>query len=557
MADRPSAPRAPDAETEYRGRRWALIFGLVVMGLTSIPYILGFAMQNPGWVFTGFVFGVEDGNSYIAKMLTGAAGEWLFRTPYSIYPQNGVLAFPFYIWLGKLGFAPGLHEQLVVLYHLFRICAGVLAIVATYDFVAIFVKGYRNRQLATALSILGGGLGWVLLLLGEANFLGSYPLEFYSPETFGFLSIYGLPHLALARATLLWGIKFYLQSPESDAASSTRSGIKVGLLWLTTSLAQPLTGLVMGYVVALHLCLSYLKLLWLRLRKRRIDNNLTIPYLKTASIAACFALPYLLYNAYAFSTDPFLQSWTDQNIIQSPHPLHYIFAYGWMLPLALPGAVDIIRKYPWQGWLPVGWFFSFPLLAYLPVNLQRRLVEGVWTALVVLAIVGLEWAAERRTKPIPRQIIWLYFAPIFMSSLLLLSGGVRSALTPREPLFRPNLEISAFQYLSEVVEDNDVVLAAYTTGNPLPAWAPVHMIIGHGPESVGLKELSGQITKFYSQYTADTFRQEYISEHGVDYVFWGPNERQLGSWEPFSNDFLERIYSAGGYEIYLTRQDMQ
>ncbi len=527
------------------------------MGATTVPYILGFALQNTEWVFTGFVFGVEDGNSYIAKMLSGAAGEWLFRTPFTIYPQNGVLAFPFYIWLGKLGSAPGLHEQLVVLYHLFRICAGVLAIIATYDFIAIFIKRYRNRQLATVLAILGGGLGWVLLLLGEGSFQGSYPLEFYSPETFGFLSIYGLPHLALARATMLWGIKSYLQSIERDTTSPSRSGIKVGLLWLITSLAQPLTGLIMGYVIALHWGLSYLQSVWLWLHKQSIDNNLTSQYLKTALIAACFALPYLLYNAYVFSSDPFLRSWTDQNIILSPHPIHYILAYGWMLPFALPGAVEIIKKYPWQGWLPVGWFFSFPLLAYLPVNLQRRLVEGVWTALVVLAIVGLEWATAKRAKPISRQMIWLYFAPVFMSSVLLLSGGIKSTLSPQEPLFRPNMEISAFRYLSGVVDDNAVVLAAYRTGNPLPAWAPVRVIIGHGPESVGLKEFSAQITKFFNQQTPDTFRQEFIAVHGVDYVFWGPNERQLGGWEPVDSDYLERIYSVSGYDIFLTRQEME
>ncbi len=557
MDNQRSAAYIPETKPQYRERRWVLIFGLVVMGITSIPYILGFAIQNPDWVFTGFIFGVEDGNSYIAKMLTGAAGEWLFRTPYTIHPQNGVLAFPFYIWLGKLGSTPGLHEQLVVLYHLFRICAGVLAIIATYDFIALFVKGSRNRQLATALVVLGGGLGWVLLTLGEGTTLGSYPLEFFSPETFGFLSIYGLPHLALARATLLWGIIAYLESPKYGNASTTRSGIKVGLLWLITSLAQPLTGLIMGYVIALHWILSSLQSVWRRWRKRSKGDNLTIQYLKTALIAACFSLPYLLYNAYIFSTDPFLRSWTDQNIILSPHPIHYLLAYGWMLPFALPGTVEIVKKYPWQGWLPVGWFFSFPLLAYLPVNLQRRLVEGVWVALVVLAIVGLEWAMEKRTKPIPRQIIWIYFAPVFMSSVLLITGGIKGVLSPQEPLFRPNGEVSAFQYLSGGVDDQPVVLADYRTGNPLPAWAPVRVIIGHGPESVGLKTLSAQITKIFSQHTSDTFRQEFIAEHGVDYVFWGPNERQLGGWEPSLTDYLERIYSANGYEIYLTRQDMQ
>ena len=39
----------------------------------------------------GFIFAVEDGNSYIAKMLSGVQGAWLFRTPYTSMQQGGVL----------------------------------------------------------------------------------------------------------------------------------------------------------------------------------------------------------------------------------------------------------------------------------------------------------------------------------------------------------------------------------------------------------------------------------------------------------------------------------
>ncbi|MGD8633386.1 MAG: hypothetical protein PVF85_07435, partial [Anaerolineales bacterium] len=59
------------------------LFAALVAILTSIPYVLGFAAQGSDWAFTGFVFGVEDGNSYIAKMLLGSSGDWLFRSPYS------------------------------------------------------------------------------------------------------------------------------------------------------------------------------------------------------------------------------------------------------------------------------------------------------------------------------------------------------------------------------------------------------------------------------------------------------------------------------------------
>ena len=53
---------------EYHWLWKAVLFLLI---LTSIPYLIGFARQGSEWRFAGFLFGVEDGNSYIAKMLSG------------------------------------------------------------------------------------------------------------------------------------------------------------------------------------------------------------------------------------------------------------------------------------------------------------------------------------------------------------------------------------------------------------------------------------------------------------------------------------------------------
>jgi hypothetical protein len=49
-------------------RSWVLWLRALVMLATTLPYLLGYAVQGQDWRFTGFVFGVEDGNSYIAKM---------------------------------------------------------------------------------------------------------------------------------------------------------------------------------------------------------------------------------------------------------------------------------------------------------------------------------------------------------------------------------------------------------------------------------------------------------------------------------------------------------
>ncbi len=214
-------------------KRWVLVFATLVMVATTIPYVLAYAGQGPDQRFTGALIGVEDGNSYIAKMLDGSAGAWLFRTPYTTFPQNGLLAFFPYLLLGKLAASPGLHDQLVALFHLFRIAAGILSILAAYDFLSMFLKRESNRRIGTALAAAGGGLGWILILSGLGDWLGSLPLEIYSPESFGFLELYTLPHLALARACLLWGLVCYLRSsPGVPGSSWMRNSATGGMFFL-------------------------------------------------------------------------------------------------------------------------------------------------------------------------------------------------------------------------------------------------------------------------------------------------------------------------------------
>ena len=71
--------------------------------------------------------------------------------------------------------------------------------------------------------------------------MGSGPLEFYSPETFGFLAIYGIPHLVLARALLLFALAVYLEAP-----GSTSAAWKSGVLLAALTLVQPQLGLALA-----------------------------------------------------------------------------------------------------------------------------------------------------------------------------------------------------------------------------------------------------------------------------------------------------------------------
>lgn len=524
--------------------RWLWIFiGITLIG-TTLPYFLGYANQGEGWHFTGFIFGVEDGNSYIAKMLRGASGEWLFRTPYTAIPQDGALVYFPFLFLGKLSAPPGQHEQLVVLFHSFRLLGAALSILASYDFLTAFMREEYWRRWGVLLIVWGGGLGWLLFIFGRTSWLGSMPLDMYSPETFGFLGILGVPHMALARAFLLWGLLYFL-FPEK-APNFLSPGFFVGILWLVMGLMQPLIVVLSWAVVFSFLVVLTMRQYWQSVPKG-IDINWSgvMSWWMRAAQIVLVSAPIVVYTFWRFNSDPVLRQWTSQNQILSPHPMHYLLAYGLLIPFAVRGMRELIKEEAHQNWLLIAWTLALPLLVYAPYVLQRRLAEGYWVALVILALV----AFERSQKEIIRKLRFLLTFAL-PSSLILITGASQRAANPDLPLFRPAAEIEAFKFMSLEANVDDVILTSYETGNALPARVASHVIIGHGPESVGLAELQPRLESIFVEETLDLERLDLMTEFGVDYVFWGPNERLLGNWNPATADYLELLYTHSGYSIY-------
>ncbi len=147
----PTNLRINDGKVPIQEWRVVFITAILVMILTTLPYLIGYETQGDTLSFTGFVFGVEDGNSYIAKMLSGWAGSWTFQSPYTAFPQSGLFIFIPYLLLGKLAAPPALHDQLVAIYHLFRIGAGIALFAASYQLISRFISSRGLRLLALIL----------------------------------------------------------------------------------------------------------------------------------------------------------------------------------------------------------------------------------------------------------------------------------------------------------------------------------------------------------------------------------------------------------------------
>ncbi len=518
-------------------RKWLIAVGLVILLITTIPYLAGYFQQGGDWRFTGFLFGLEDGNSYIAKMLTGTYGSWLFRSPYSAMPQTGVVAFSPYILLGKLAYPPEAHDQLVVIFHFFRLVAGGFLFWATYAFCSMFIQNIAFRRLASLMILIGGGMGWISLLFNQGNTGWGGSLEFYSPEAFGFLSLLGLPHLSMARGLLLLGLIYIFKFKEGD----TRWGnaVKAGISWFFVGFFQPLT-IVSGYGILG----CYFLIRIIHVGKK--DWRSVLPEIGRAAVMGLMSVPWVLYNFIFFNSDPYLKAWYAQNIISSPPVLDYLLSYGLFLAAGIPALIFIFKEKQQKFFVLPAWILCAGILAYVPYNLQRRFIDGVWVALVLLIFISL----ARIHNKIIRQVIGTILGLSFIAPVLVLMVMSIGILKPSEPVFRTVDEIKMVFTLEKQITPGDIVLTDYKTANSLPAWIPVRVIAGHGPESVDLKAQLSNVTSFFLENQDIAWQRDYLRKNKVRYIVVSPDMINNSGWKPAADLPVNEIYNFREYRIY-------
>ena len=559
--------------------RWAIVWSLVILAITSLPYLYGALITTPELHFGGFLIGVEDGNSYLAKMRLGAMGNWKFHLFYTSEPHEGAYLLLFHLLLGKLAVWSGL--TLIQMYHLARLVCGLILMLTVYCFAAFFTQVRSVRRLVFWLVGTGSGLGWLVLWLGLPDGLG-LPLDFYSPEAFAFHLLFGLPHLSLTMALLLWAILFILLAWERQQWRYT---------WLAGFALLGMTFLAAFYIIvaAAVIGVTWLLRIW---TSQWESNSATRPGSSNvnlsgdvemvvpkhapksifiqgwwreawqATLAFGIAAPVPLYNAYVFSTNPIFKIWASQNRILSPMPVHYLLAFG---VLAIPAVIGAWRE--WQSGsqrtlLLIGWCVVIPFLLYIPFNLQRRMALGFQVALSVLAGVGLWQIWISRIRPAREGLPeagetmrgWRFIsiglvALLSLSNLMILIGAGLTISARAIPIFQPDTQIEAADWLGANATADQVVLAAYENGNYLPTRMSARVFLGHGPETAYSDMKRTLVTQFFAS-DNDDFRRQLLQDYNITFLYYGPAEQALGGFAPGDAFYLRGIYDNGTVQIY-------
>ena len=518
-------------------REWLWVAGwsAVLLLLASLPYLLGAFLGTWQIAFGGFVIAVEDGNNYLAAMRQGAEGRWSFHNPFTPEAHSPGYIFPFYLLLGKMGRWLGI--SLPLTFHLAKIVTTPFLLVAVYRFAAHFTSWQMVRRLCLLLVVLGGGLGWLWLLLGQPFAPGMMPTDLWVPDASAFLTMLTFPHLALAQALILWITVSGLQLVAEP--SWWRAGVTAGL-GLMLSAVHP-------YSLPLTLGLLGLWWVWQAGRTRRPGWRSLVQL----SVIGLVAAPYLMYVHTLFSNNPVFHSWQVQSRIRSPNPLHYVLGSGLIGLLAL---VALLRPNPLRRWrhhhFLILWVVLVPVGLYIPSNLQRRFLDGYQVPLTLLAISGLLYLL----RYVPRAWRWratIAFVVVSLLSNVVLLMGSTAVVVSRSPLvFQQRQVLSAMDWLAAHAPPDSVVLAAYDTGNLLPARALVRTFVGHGPQSMNADEKRAQVAAFFGDDASDEQRVSLLTTYQIEYLFYGPSERALGGFTPGSLPCLHQVYDGGGAQVY-------
>lgn len=486
----------------------ALIILLVTL-ITSAPYLLAAAQSgriSPNGVparFGGFLIGGEDGSSYLGKMRLGARGESVFTLFYTseIHQGEALTVTPYLLAGAVTGAIAGtddslrLTDALIVTFHTMRVIFGGLMIAAMYAFIARLVKSRWARAFALVLAITGGGIAPLVAPDGGFGWLGDAPPEFYIPEGFSWLILLSLPHVALARAALLAGLVLVIDAHGQERRAMIRV-FAAGACWIVVGLCVPF------YLAVIYAVLGAWGLAaWIA--RRRFPLRLLI----VAAGGALITLPLFAYNLIIYARNPVYAAWSAQNVLNSPHPFHYLLAYAVLGGLAAFGVPTAWRRARVGGIafaLPIGWIAIAPILVYLPINVQRRLSEAVIVPLAALAALGTARLSAslrgRLPEPIRRvgrvRALFLFLGA--SSTALLWVSMIGSALSVRPPVFVDDDRRAAFAWLDTHAAPDDVVLSPVATGNLIPAYADVRVFAGHGPETIDWPTKNEQVRRFFA-----------------------------------------------------------
>ena len=474
------------------GKRPVLYISLLVILMVTIPFIYATLVSNEGLVFGGFLINPIDGNSYLAKMYQGYRGDLKFLLPYSSTQGDGAYLFMFYLAIGHLARLSGL--PLLLMFHIFRVLFGGFLMWTIWELIKAIFENQYYRILGYSLSVLGSGLGWIAILFGK------FSSDFWVSEGYPFLSIYTNPHFSFGLGLFILAL----------IPSRMETDIPYLILGLLLGIVQP-------FAVVILLLVLFARTIMELVNapgnfRSRIKNNKSL--LKLIFIGLSGG-GILFYQYWTISTDPILSVWNNQNVTKSPDLLDLTISFSPCLILAFFG-----MKRAWKtdlGKTLVFWALISIILVFVPWNLQRRFLTGLFIPLAGLTVFGITQLTARFKLSRKTLTIILFFL-VIPTNLIVVFSGINAVAKKDSQIYLNSSIINATKWIESFTDKNALILADKNSGLLIPAKTGRRVIYGHPFETINSEKEELFVEEFFTGKQPLEDIQKVLEQRRIDYV---------------------------------------
>jgi hypothetical protein len=557
-----SEPLLPAKKTQQIDRHeWQFVWlvTLILLVLTSLPYLYAEFSSPPNKHFMGFILNVSDHAQYLS-WYKAFQSEGLIPNRLTSEP-NPAIFFNLLWWLmAQVGKLTGL--SYIWMYQILRIVSGFAFFGMVYWFIArVFAEKFQ-RKLVLLLLAVSSGFGWVLVLLKYTLFKGTllFPLDLYVAEGNTLLCLMAYPHFLEAGAFILGTLALLLVGEEKGRY---RWAVAAGLVAF-------LLGWQHGYdlLIVWSIPICYAIARWF------LDRRFPMYWFKAMLITGLISCPPAIYNLLLTRLDP---TWSEVLAqfanagVYTPNLLHFFILLGLPLLIALITAVGILVKAMDQHWQefrekPVVlflliWFIFGWLLTYIPTDFQIHMINSWQVPVILLAGVGLfRWLVPWLQKHLPNQrVIYLASGLIIsfcaLTNLYLFAWRFYDLHRYDYPFFLNVDEVSALHWLEENTPADSVVLSNLEIGQYIPGISGRTAFLAHWAQTIHYYDKQEIVANIFDKNLADAEKLRLLRDYGVDYVLSGSAEHATNGIESMTQSILTPVWTSGEVTIYTLKPE--
>ena len=522
--------------------RFIAIVAVVIIMITAIPYVYGAFHVSEGATYTGLHYLTPgDTNTYLATIQAVAENTNSFINLYTSEAQRPLYVNPLWTTLGLSARWTGLSALAV--FHIARSVLAAAFIVLMYMVLATFFTSKRMRKAGLLFIVFTSGLGaFFAPLFYSVTQPEHRPVDIWVPESIPFLTLYHSPHLIFSLILLvtvffLMRLAFTHQRMSYAACAGIAGCI---LVW-----AHPFHAPTVVVVLGMYVLVSSIierRILWSWIRMYILFGILLIP-----AVAYLFIIRHL---------DAVIAQWTAGNILPSPSPVMYVVAF---LPLGI-FAIYALRPGLFKNEstrFAIVWLIMSAVLVYVPVDFQRRMIEGLYIPLGILATIGFfhiwQGTFAKRYGHALRTILIISCAVFLPMTNIQMVGQDIYLYKHMEglPYELSADEQHALAWLHEQTPIHSVVLTSHYFGNFIPPYTLRRAYIGHGPQTIDLPRKAREVSAFYTGAWSLFTMQEFLEFNRIGYIYVGTKERAYGNMIDFTIlPFLTEVFSSSSVQVY-------